>query len=335
MIINKKAASLVIALTYWITLIWSATILLSTLVWTQKNTNLSERFNMAYYAAEWWIEQSRFELNLHWVWFSWWIATDTELKWILKYNWNIIWRKKWNQSWYLILDNKIDKIDQTDENLRFHWSSRRLFMNYDNSEVWSEKNIVNSCVSNSILIKFTASWSDLNVDNSAKVIYWKAEAKNWEWWTWYILESWKECEWWPIPNTDPFCFLLTNEFNNNQTLEFDNQNYWLCKDEYNNKCEYINQFISNFFSWSNSPFSMYTFNPSVFFSYVSPIFNVNNKNDIIPIKYSIEWNINNCELPTLTTDIISVWKVYWTKQEIIVKIPQQSNEVMLNYAIIQ
>ena len=331
---SKKWASLVITLTYWLLLLTAATNLIYLILSTQLGTWSWERYNMAYFAAEWWIEQAIYETNVHWIWFSWAIATNN-LNERIEYQWESIWRKAWSQSWYLVIWDHPNKIDYIDKDLWKYLSSRRFHFYYDNWVPWSVKESIpktSSCLnSNQIQVTFSVSWSSINNSNTNRIIYWKLDMKDTnDQWSWFTLQPRWSCN---DSLGDPICY---NNWFTPWVLDFSTSE-WNCKDDILNNCIPPARTIPAFWWGSNNliiPANIYK--PYLLLSYVSPLYDSNNPNIFYPILYTIDWTgINTCQFPTTTIKLKWVGQVRWAKMEVTATISQEEGTTMFDYAVIQ
>ena len=348
--INKKWVSLIITLTYWIVLLTAATNIFYIILSTQLISWTWERFNMAYYAAEWGREQAIYENNLHGLWFSWNIALTWLLENRIKYKWETSWRKIWSQSWYLTVWDHPEKIKYLDKDLWHYIYSRRFNFYYDAWEVWSGKDIItNNCLSDTteLEIILNVTWANINTDDQKRIVYWKINMKDTdENWTWYILQPEEKCTWpLPIDNNNPFCYttlpsLTTN--NTNEKLIFD-ENRWTCRNDVWDICKKANpdwhvspMSIRDFLSSNIKGKSWPNYNPTLSISYSFPLFDTNQPIINYPIKYTITWaSIQDCIFPTLTKKIKWIWQVYWAIIEVTANISQEEWLTVFDYAIIQ
>lgn len=348
--LNKKWVSLIMAFSFWIVLLTSATTIVSLLISSEKNIWMNERFNMAYYAAEWWIELARYANSVYWVGFNGQIdftkLTWSEYRWDIQYKWSLNWRWTWSQAWYLILYNAtwgiVDTL-QRDKDFGFYKDSRKLFLYYDNATLWDlTNNYINSCENNPIDVAFDVpkvGSEDLWIINSNdRIIYWRADANasnSWENWTWYLLQSYVKCDA-DSPNT-PFCY-------NNGSIKPSNLKTWftrwLCYDSNLKPCQSSSWTIIDFFTNTSIMKAMWPVKPNVLFSYVYPLYDENNKqaffdnNEFYAISYNITW-IDSCEIPYLTSKAKSVWQLYWATFQIETKFQKQWWSALFNYAIMQ
>lgn len=336
---NKKWISIIVALTYWIILLTAATWVMYLIMSTQASSWSWERFNMAYYAAEWWREQALFESNVHWIWFSWWIALTQLLYLRTEYEWSTVWRKYWVQSWYLVIWDNTNKISFLDQDLWHYIYSRRINLYYDGWATWSWRNFRNECINfSNIEVNFSISWSNISVPESKRIVYWKINMKDGnENWTWYVLQPEETCTWWNVFNTNPFCYQLSSGITNYWNNKLYDSSKWLCKDDYWNKCilpfdesASIKDFLTNT-SIVSSPY-----NPTLLLSYVYPLNDSITPIEYFPIRYEVTWsNIQNCQFPTLVKNLKWIWKTNWAIVEVTAKVSQEEWLTVFDYAIIQ
>ncbi len=337
---SKKWASLVITLTYWILLLTAATNLIYLILSTQLWTWTWERYNMAYFAAEWWIDQAIYESNVHWVWFSWAISLS-DLNQRIEYQWDAIWRKAWNQTWYLVIWDHPNKVDYLDKELGKYLSSRRLHFYYDNWGPWDPIDKINTCLNETVQVDISVMWviwNNINSSDTNRIIYWKLDMKDTDsQWSWFVLQPSGSCNNDADDTDDPFCYLTTWNFSqNNWQLNFSTSR-WNCKDDISNNCSTSRMPISNFW-WAISPLvdPLNIYNPDFLLSYVSPLYNTVTPDIFYPIYYSIDWNnIDNCQFPTTTIKLRSTGLVRWAKIELSAQMSQEEGITVFDYAVIQ
>ena len=356
-ITGKKASSIVMSLVYWISILWFAGLLVWLIFTSQKFSQLSEKFNMALYWAESGIEQAIFEINLHNVWFEdstkrlsgetinwkivdseWFISLFSDL-WV-KYKWEIKWMsKEINETWYLTyawdlwpLKNNSNKI--------FYSDFRKIFLY---SEIWkigSGSSILNTCPNNELEIQFSFDWTNINhkwTQWQTRIVYWKAFWQDIQydafWWiissTWYTLQPTQKCDW---DDTDPFCHNWWTIFSNSWKIDFvATADKWICNDNLWKSC------TSNSVNWFfTSTFPNTLTKPGLSFTYETPFYESWSESTFIPIKYVIKNNNpTNCKIPSLTIDINSYWRLFWSLQKMTARINQWTRWIELDYAIIQ
>jgi len=358
MFLNKKiirpdAVSLMMSLAYWIVLFWFATLLVTLIFTSQKFASLSEKFNMAYYSAESWIEQAIYEINLHNVGFedstknySWslvnWVAIDDDWfisllwSWSLQYSWEIDWMlDSASETWYIVYNWDLWFL-KNDKNKVFYDSVRRIYFYYDNWVIWSWSSIINTCSTREIDIHFSFDATNPEhawTNGESRIIYWRASWEDVLWWiwTWYVLQSAQKCITPDLDKTNPFCYSswtwlsLWWDFD----LSLDNHR-WQCLDAVWTDC-WIKKVVDFYNGFVNE-----LYKPIMTFSYTNPLYESWNNSDYIPMKYVITNNNPTiCKIPSLTIDIVSQWKVFWSIQEVRARLNQWSKWIDLDYAVIQ
>jgi len=334
---------------YSIILFWLSWLLIWTLISSQKFVWISEKYNMAIYWAESWIEQGIYEINIHDIWFNdntsriWltqnWSSISNwllELNWKrLKYKWWIKWlNKNKNEVWYMVWkwNIKYDYLN-SDPNIKYYKNFRKFYMFKDNWSIWWDSNIQNICQTDSTIIKLTTSWSNIYTNSDSHktdTVNWRLEFnENDETWTWYYLESNASCD---LNTRDPFCYTNTKK---EYTLEFNSvHNIWNCFNSFWDKC--TKQDITKILSDDNDPIASwnYPYKPELTISYQNKLFeNWDAKEKWIPIKYEISWC--NDYFPSLVQEIESTSQTYWSVQKISTKIYQWNEWINLSYTIIQ
>lgn len=344
---EKKAASLMMILWYSVILFWLSWLLIWMLVSSQRFVWISEKYNMAIYWAESWIEQALYEINIHDVWFndSTNFKTQADSDWFLnlfwerlKYKWSVEWLNELNtEEWYLLWKWNIDKISENDENKRYYKDFRNFFLYKDIWLIWESKNIQNICENDSSIINFSVNWTNIYVDlesNKTNIVQWRVNTKEInESWTWYYLESMSECseDW---NSKDPFCFKSTKNFTNSWNLEFNSTHTtWECFSDIWEEC--TEQNIVDFLNQDDDPISSWNQNwkPELIISYQNKLYEVWNETEWVPIKYKFSWCLD--KIPSLSYDIESIAQTYWSVQKISTRIYQWDQWINLNYTIIQ
>jgi hypothetical protein len=355
---NKKAASLIITFWYSTVLFWLAWLLVSVLISSQKFVWISEKFNIAIYWAESWIEQALFEINTHDIWFkdstnwksqadsNWFLNLWLWINWDrIKYKWWVSWlNKSTTETWYLVWNWDINKILEEDENRKFYKNFRKFYLYKDSAKIWEISNswsIVNICNTESTEIKFFVDSTVVKLTPDYKktnIIQWRLDTNEWESWTWYHIESSYECqESWD--SKDPFCNTNTSwNFTHNSKLKFNSSNtpktetIWICLDDVWVECK--NQSIVDLLNKWDDPLKFDPYKPELTISYQNKLFeSTDSEKNWLPIRYLLSWCTET--LPSLVKTIESTAQTYWSVQKIISKIYQWNKGIDFNYVVVQ
>lgn len=352
---NKKAASLMMILWYSVILFWLSWLLIWMLVSSQRFVWISEKYNMAIYWAESWIEQALFEINIHDIWFN----DSTELpaadgtpktqnwidiiNWFLQLNWDRLkykWWVKWlnqatTETWYLVWKWNIDKILNSDSNRKYYKNFRKFYLYKDIWKIWENSSIENTCNLESTIIDFSVDWNDIYTssdNNKMNVVQWRLFTNELdESWTWYYIESTSECssEWNP---KDPFCYKTDGSFTHNWRFEFNSTNtIWNCLSDSWEECK--EQSIKDLLDKWWDPLNQNPFKPELILTYLNKLHETWDELNWLPIKYEISWCSE--KLPSLVQEIESTAQTYWSVQKITAKIYQWNQWIDLSYTVIQ
>jgi len=366
---EKKAASLMMILWYSIILFWLSSLLISMLISSERFVWISEKYNMAIYWAESWIEQALFEMNIHDIWFNDstelpdkdWTAKQQNwvdlVNWFLSLNWNRLkykWWVKWlnengSESWYLVWKWNLKYISDSDSNKKFYKNFRKFFLYKDIWLILQDNEIKDVCNDDDFNIQLSVTWSNIkSEDNKINIVQWRSNAKDWSWslsanssytnnnwdWTWFYIESNSTC--WNSSNTkDPFCY--SDKFNHTFWLfkwlsssTPNSETIWKCLSEAWDDCD--DQSLYNFLS-TNDILKNFPFKPELIFSYQNKLFEDWDEITWLPIKYEVSWCSQ--KLPSLVQEIESTSQTYWSVQKITTKIYQWNQGIDLSYTVIQ
>lgn len=344
---NKKAASLMMVLWYSIILLWLAWLLVWMLSSSEKFVWISEKYNMAIYWAESWIEQGLYEINVHDIWFNDstdWKSQNWDLvdNWFLKLNWDRLKYKWWvewlnidnSSTWFLVWNWNINyNYLNGDKNKKYYKNFRRFYMFKDTWWIWEDQNIENICKTDSTVVKLTTSWSNIHTDSDSD----KTETAHRRLdfnevnqdWTWYYLEANASCE---SNKKDPFCY---TDLKTDYSLQFNStENIWNCFNSFWDECD--EQDVVQMLSDNNAPVASWNdvYKPRVTISYQHKLFKTWDSDEMwLPIKYEISWCNDN--FPSLVQEITSTAQVYWSVQKISTKIYQWNQWIDLSYTVIQ
>ncbi|MCD5382660.1 hypothetical protein LR002_00885 [Candidatus Gracilibacteria bacterium] len=349
---EKKAASLMMVFGYSIILFGLSSLLVGSLVSSQKNIGIAERYNMAIYGAESGIEQALFEINTHDIGFN--DSTNGKTQYglivndgLLKLNGNRL-MYKWGvkglsdsttESGYLVWKGNIDNILNLDKNRKKYKNFRKFYLYKDNAGIGESSNsgtIVNICNTDTAEVNFSVNGNSIYTDGDSdktNIVNWRLDVnEDSADGTGYYLQSSQECSYSGDQDKNPFCYKINGTFSHNGKLEFDSTNtIGHCLTNAGDDCK--DQSIVDLLDGGGDPLNGNPFKPVLTLTYQNYLYENGDDINGLPIHYEI----SGCTepLPSLVQEITSTAQVYGSVQTITRKIYQGTQGIDLSYTIIQ